>query len=152
MVVVVGDGGVEDDPPEKLQAISVRLIRPAAQFIGQQGIGPAFPVHMAILAVEHGESADKTEAKIASLRALAVESFNHEYIMTRHRLKACVTDGDAAATSKLKGGVFHPLEVAAVALFRELAEPEAIAVLDRGLGPCAAHGRAGFELLENVNG
>ena len=68
VVVVVGDGCVEDDAAEELDAIFVRLLRPAAQFIGEQGIGPALAVEIVLVAVEQGERADEPEAEIAALR------------------------------------------------------------------------------------
>src|SRR5208283_416464 len=57
---------------------------------------------------------------------------------------------DAAATGELERRVFHPLQVEALLLLRELAHPEAVVVLDGGLGPRAAHRCAGLELLEHM--
>ena len=107
VVVVVGDRGVEDDAPEQLGAILVGLLRPAAQFVGEQGIGPALAVEIALVAVEQGEPAREPGAKIAALSVFAVETLHHEHIASSDRLDARVTGGDAAAAGELESRVFE---------------------------------------------
>ena len=57
---------------------------------------------------------------------------------------------DSRREWQLERRIFHPLKVPAVPPLRELADPQAVAILDRGLGPRAAHRCAGLELFENV--
>ena len=52
MIVVVGHGGIEHHAPEQFGAIGFGLVGPATQIIGQQRIGPAFTLQIAVVAVE----------------------------------------------------------------------------------------------------
>src|SRR5207244_10656292 len=109
---------------------SVGLLRPAAQLVGEQGIGPALAIEMALVAVEQGEPAREPGAKIAALGAFAVETLHHEHVASSDRLDARVAGGDAAAAGELESCVFDPLQVAAVGFFRKFSDPQAICVLD----------------------
>jgi hypothetical protein len=54
---------------EQLGTVGLGLVGPAAQVVGQQRVGPARPVQVAVAAVEYGQAADQAEAQVASVGA-----------------------------------------------------------------------------------
>lgn len=152
VIVVVGHGSVEDHPPEQFSTIGLRLVRPAAQVVSQQWIGPTLPVQVAVAAVEHGQPADETEAQVTFFCVVAIKALQHQHITGADRLEPRLRNVQAAATRKVERREFDTLQIEAIVLDGELAEPKELFVLDRGLRTGAAHAGAGIELFEQMRG
>src|ERR1700694_837662 len=123
MIVVVGNGCVEDNATEKFGAIPIGFGRPAAQVIGEQRVGPLIAVKVMLVAAEHRQTANQAKPEVSAFRMLTVEAFDHQHIPSADCLDAWVADMEAAFSSELQRRVFDPLQIASVSLLRELAEP-----------------------------
>ena len=152
VVVVVRHGRVEDHSAEQLCTIGFGLVGPPPQVVGQQRVGPAIPVHMAIAAVEYGQAADQAEAQIATLGVLPIKTLQHQHVAVADRLQPRLGDVQTAPPGQIQRRKLDPLEIETVILGGELAEPQALPVFDRGLRPRAAHAGAGIELFEQIRG
>lgn len=113
----------------------MRFVGPAAQVVGQQRVGSALAVQVAVTAVKHGQTADKTEAKVALVSVVAIKALQHQYIAPANGLEPRLCDVQAAFSSQVECRKFDPLQIETVISGRKLAEPEALRVLDRGFRP-----------------
>ena len=152
VVVAVGHGGVEDHATEQFGAVGLRLVRPATQAVGQQGVGPAVPVQVTVAAIEHGQPTDQPEAQVALVGVVSVEALQHQHIHVTDRLQPRLGDVQAAAACELERGEFDALQVEAIMLGGKFAKPQALRVLDRGLRSCTAQAGPRIELFKQVRG
>ena len=128
MIVVVGDGGVEDHASEQFGTVDRWLVGPAAQAVGHQRVRPALAVLMAVAAVQDGQPTDKAKALVslagAIVHVLPVEALQHQHVtFIANFLQPRLGDVEATAARKLKRGKFDALHVEAVTAGRKLAEP-----------------------------
>ena len=157
MIVVVGDGGVEDHASEQFGTVGRWLVGPAAQAVGHQRVRPALAVLIAVAAVQHGQPTDKAKALVslagAIVHVLPVEALQHQHVtFIANFLQPRLGDVEATAARKLKRGKFDALHVEAVTAGRKLAEPQGLRILYRRFWPSAAHAGAGVELFQHLRG
>ena len=154
VIVVIRHRGVEDHPREQFRAVRVGLLGPAPDLVRQQRIRPPRPIERIVVAVEHGHAADQPIAQVALARrvhvVLAIEAPQQQHVELAHGLQARLGDIQPAAPGEFEGRELDTLQTEPVVGGGEFAEPEAVFVLDRRLGPRTAHAGAGLELLEEM--
>ena len=84
MVVHIRDRGVEADPTEQLPQIHRRLNADAAQFIGQQQIGPLAAIGGAVFSLQQGEGTHHAMAPVSAFAPVAIETLHQQHIRIAH--------------------------------------------------------------------
>lgn len=155
VVDVVGDHRTEDHAPVQLAAVLGGFDRPAAKFVGKQRIGPALAPEGAVLGVEYRQlrHGDMARVRLGLRVPLAIEACQHEHVARAvaeaDPFEAGLANTKSCRPRQFELGVLDALHVVPVSLFWKSREPDSLLVLDRDLGPCAAHARAGFERFKH---
>src|SRR5882672_2891708 len=80
----------------------------------------------------------EAEAAVATRDALTVESFDQQHVKWSNSFEAGVADIETGAARERERCVLGAWHIEGIALFRKLAEPEAIMILDCCLGSRAS--------------